>query len=250
MSGDFAHIARCLDLQDQDVVEAVATRDATKALLAHLSTLSAPNTGVAKVLLLFARMATTACDWIEGGLAIDLVGDADVTVIETSTELGGGLRERLFAPPAFKAPLAEFVRAIDRVPHMVAPLVIRSKRARRIRLSVTEAIRRSTVAPPMVEIATNSLFMGVSAPLVPKDAEEIAPALPFPVIEVKGRAEKPGRRALRPSKPPAAPRQTDEAAPLGVVPILESKAPPDNAQLAQRAASEPPLGEIDSGWDD
>jgi hypothetical protein len=86
MPGELAHISRCLDLQEQDIVEAIGARDRTRALLAHLEGLSAPNTGVAKVLLVFARMATTACDWIDGDLTIDLAAQGDATRVDAATE--------------------------------------------------------------------------------------------------------------------------------------------------------------------
>ncbi len=148
MTEEFAHLVRCLDVREKDVGEAVVSRETTKALVSHLAARSAPNTGVAKVLLVFARMATTACDWIDGDLLVELVGDDQVTVIEVLTELGGGLRERLFAPTSFRAPLAEFSRAIERVPHLVAPLAIRSATARRISLSASASVRRTTFPPP------------------------------------------------------------------------------------------------------
>lgn len=167
MTGEFAHLVRCLDVREKDVADAVASRDRTRALLRHLADCSAPNTGVAKVLLVFARMATTACDWIDGDLLVELVGDDALTVVEAHTELGGGMRERLFPPASFRAPLVEFSRAIERVPHLVAPLAIRSASTRRISLSASALVRRTTVPPPPVEIAVDSLFVRAPAPALP-----------------------------------------------------------------------------------
>jgi hypothetical protein len=172
MSGPFAHIALCLDLQERDLAAALRGRDTTKALLAHLAAISAPNTGAAKVLIVFSRMATTACNWVDGDLRIDVVGDADETVIEAATELGGGLRERLFAPMSFRAPIAEFARAIERVPHMIVPLVIRAKSAHRVSLSANEVLRRTTAPPPPIEISGDSLFVRVSPPAVSAETNE------------------------------------------------------------------------------
>lgn len=163
MGGDFTHLARCFDVGEADVAEAVSSRDAARSLLAHLGARSAPNTGVAKVLLVFARMATTACDWLDGDLHIELVGDDENTVVEALTELGGGLRERVFPPTSFHAPLAEFLRAIERVPHLIAPLAIRAKSARRISLAATAIVRRTSIPPPPVEISAESLFVRVPA---------------------------------------------------------------------------------------
>jgi hypothetical protein len=164
MSGDFSHLLRCLDVREKDVAEAVVSRESARALLGRLAACSAPNTGVAKVLLVFARIATTACDWLDGDLVIELVGDDEQTVIEALTELGGDLRERLFGPLSFRAPLSEFGRAIERVPHLVAPLAIRSTTARRLTLSASASVRRTTVPPPPIEIATDSLFVPAPAP--------------------------------------------------------------------------------------
>ncbi len=175
MSVDFGHLARCLDVREADIADAIASRHATKALLAHLAACSAPNTGVAKVLLVFARMATTACDWIDGDLQIELVGDDEVTVVEVMTELGGGLRERLFAPFSFRAPLVEFGRAIERVPHLIAPLAVQARSARRLSLSASATVRRTTVPPPPIEISSESLFVRVPAPAPPGAELDIAP---------------------------------------------------------------------------
>jgi len=172
MSGDLSHIKTCLDLQEQDVVEAVATRETTRTLLSHLSEVSAPNTGVAKVILVFARLATRACDWLDGDLAIELRADGDATTIEVSTDLGGGLRERVFAPLSFKAPLAEFTRAVDRVPHMIAPLSVQPKGARALLLAASQAVRLTSIPPAPIEISADSLFVRPSPAAVPREAND------------------------------------------------------------------------------
>lgn len=206
----FAHIERCLDLQEQDIVEAIASGSSTRALLARLASLSAPNTGCAKVLILFARMATTACAWIDGDLVIELVAQGDTTLIEAATDLGGGLRERALPTVTLRAPLAEFTRAIDRVPHMIAPLSIRAKSAKRIVLNATATVRRTSIPPAPVEISTDSLFIRVPNAGVPKDEDGTASSpAPLPVV-TGGRGE----------------------------------------ASAGRDASEPPASDVDGGWDD
>ena len=82
MSGDHARIARCLDLQEHDIAAAIGAREVTKSLLRRLAEVSAPDSGVAKVLLVYARMATTACDWADGDLCVDLAGEGPVTTVE------------------------------------------------------------------------------------------------------------------------------------------------------------------------
>jgi hypothetical protein len=219
VSSDFAHLARCLDLQEQDVIDSIGTRERTRALLNHLAARSAPNTGVAKVLIVFARMATTACDWLDGDLTIELRSESDGTAIETATELGGGLRERVFAPIAFGAPISEFQRAIDRVPHMIAPLSVRASGPRRVVLTATEAVRQTTIPPP-IEIASESLYVRASGPAPAPGPAPSEEALSLPVVESRGRIE---------------------AAPSVVA---------SNPPVAPQAPSVPPVKDIDSGWDD
>jgi len=180
MTGDYVRIARCLDLQERDIAGAMHARDETKSLLERLAAISAPDSGAAKVLLVYARMATTACDWADGDLCIDLVGDGAVTTVEAFTELGGGLRERLFPPVSFRAPLGEFSRAIHRVPHMIAPLAVRAATEARIKLSATEAVRKTTMPPPPISISNDSLFAHVASPDPSRDAPQPAAPLSEP----------------------------------------------------------------------
>jgi hypothetical protein len=231
MRADLELIARCLELQEAHIAAAIEERASTRALLDRLAEVSTPNSGAAKTLLVYARLATTACDWIDGDLGVDLVDDGGGTLVETSTELGGGLRERLFPPLRFDAPLEEFARAIARVPHMIAPLTMRSSTARRIRLSASEVVRRTTAPPPPMAIAEESLFVllpaAVPRSLEPRvEAEDDAPP-GLPLVE-RG-------RAVVPPPEPATNRPPPPAAP-----------PP--AGLA--SPSEPPINDVDGGWDD
>jgi len=179
----FSHIARCLDLQEKDIVEAIASGDSTRGLLARLASVSAPETGSAKVLLLFARMATTACTWLDGDLVVELVARGDATVVEAATELGGGLRERAAPTLTLRAPLVEFTRAIERVPRMIAPLSIREKGGQRIVLTATAVVRRTSIPPAPFEISSDSLFVRVPTAALPK---EDAPAQSPPSSDVDG----------------------------------------------------------------
>lgn len=196
----FEHLERCLDLQDQDIAEAIASGASTRALLARLASLSAPNTGCAKVLLLFARMATNACTWIDGDLVIELVANGDTTTVEAATDLGGGLRERALPTVTLEAPLTEFARAIDRVPHMIAPLSIRAKSPKRIVLTATATVRRTSIPPEPFEISTDSLFIRVPNAGVPKEEAPAPSPAPLPVV-TGGRSDAPARKNA--SDPPA-----------------------------------------------
>jgi hypothetical protein len=167
MSATWSQVTRCLDLQEADIAEAIRTRQSTQALLAHLAEVSAPDTGAAKVLLVFARMATTACEWLDGGLRVELKPHADGTRVDLATDLGGGLRERVLPPIVLRAPLEEFSRAIDRVPRMVAPLERQGRAGLCLVLTASSLVRSTSAPPPSVEIAPDSLYVRPPAPPAP-----------------------------------------------------------------------------------
>lgn len=241
MQSGLANIPRCLELQERHIAEAIVGREQTKELLTHLASISAPDTGVAKVLLIYARMATTACDWVEGDLSIDLADDGLATVISAFTELGGGLRERLFAPMRFAAPLDEFARAIARVPRMISPLKKRST-ARLIRLSAAEVIRRTTAPPPAVHIAAESLFLHSPAEQ-PRDDALPPPSGPPPLPVVGHTGSRPlpvvgntGSRPVADLAPKVAVRSQPSVPPIG--------------DAVRSQSSLPPIEDVDAGWDD
>jgi len=155
---DLTLLKRCFELTDRQVAAAVESRDSTKKLLDHMAAIAKPNQGAPKVLLIFARMATSACDWLDGDLRIEIAGDGDVSVVEVMTELGGGLRERALPSFAVSVPLKEFVRAIERVPKMITPLRVRMKTEKRVVLVSTLDARGRTLPPPPVEIAEEHLI--------------------------------------------------------------------------------------------
>jgi hypothetical protein len=166
--GSFEHIQRCIALTDADVEEAISSREAAKALLHHMAEVAKPNEGAPKILLIFARMATTACDWLDGELRVELVGDGEISVFESLTELGGGLRERALPSFAVGVPLSEFVRAVERVPRLIEPLHVKTKTERRLVLvsSVERAARSLPPAP--VAIAEEHLIDLPRGPTPPR----------------------------------------------------------------------------------
>jgi hypothetical protein len=175
----FAHIKRCLELADRDIAFAMEDRLVAKALLERLASVSRPGDGGPKLLLVFARMASQACDWIDGELRIEILSDAQVSVVEVLTDMGAGMRERVFPSFRMNVPLEEFARAVERVPHMIEPLTISLKTSRRVVLSASEDVRRSTSPPPMVEIDRESLYdvQSMRAPPVPSIQAPSSPSL-------------------------------------------------------------------------
>ncbi len=165
-----------------------------KALLDQLAQVSRPGDGGPKLLLVFARLASSEIDWIDGALRVEMIGDTDVTVVEVLSELGLGMRERVF--PSFKmsVPLDEFARAVERLPHMVAPLTISSATARRLVLTAT-VDEEEDEAP--VAIADDSLYTrrGPKEKVTAASEPGISP-LPNARPSVKARV---GRKSSRPA---------------------------------------------------
>ena len=146
MSGDWSRVERCIDVRRGDVESAVATREGCASLLAHLAAISRPMNGAPLVLLLFARMATNACTWLEGGLCVNAIAKGETTVFDVLQDLGVGLRERLLPRTTMTAPLSEFDRAVRRIPSMIAPLTLERMEGQRFIFNLGHGIVPET--PP------------------------------------------------------------------------------------------------------
>ncbi len=154
----FEHLQRCGQLGQADLETALESRENCRQLLDRMSAVSAPDTGVAAVLSVFALMASSACDWLDGDLVIELVEENDVTNVRVMTDLGGGMREKVFSPFVLKAPLAEIGKAIEVAPQLVGALTVKRVSWRRIHLDVNAEKRRSTV-PPKIGVSDASMWM-------------------------------------------------------------------------------------------
>jgi len=146
-----------MDLPQREVEESMVWGDDIKELLEHMAAISRPNDGAPRVLIVFAEMATGGCDWLDGELRIELVDADDATVIECMTDLGGGFRERVFPPLVMKASIDEFRRATS-VPEMIAPLVVKTVRDRRIVLVAERVAEMPSMVAPAVQIGKDNLF--------------------------------------------------------------------------------------------
>jgi hypothetical protein len=219
-AGPFDHLVRCFDLGEEDIARAIEDRESTLALLQRLGAISEPNGGAAKCLLVLARMATTACEWLDGGLLIDIRADGAKSRIDLTCDLGGGMRERVFPSLVVNAPLEEFTRAIERVPRMVRPLAIASKGATRIALAAAVEVRKSSLPPPPIHIAEESFYVP-KAPAAPKtrEADTKAPLLPvitpqLPVVDARSSARMKSS-LVQPKRDPRAEPDDEEAIDAG-----------------------------------
>jgi hypothetical protein len=153
-------LSRCIDLNRAHIEAAVQTREDCWALLDHLAYIAEPKTGAPTMLLVFARMATTACVWLDGDLRIELRRDRDSVWIDVLTELGDGKGERVFPVLCVHVPFDEFRGAVQRIPHMVKPLSLLHNTTDRLTLGASAYIRRTSRPTPIVTIADASAFEG------------------------------------------------------------------------------------------
>lgn len=159
MGTTFDHLERCGDLSQEDLETAVESREGCAALLARMSAISAPGTGVPAVLTLCAALASEACGWLDGELVIDLEEGDDTTTMRVLTDLGSGMREKVFRNPfVFRVALSEIESAIERTPGLLGSLAMRRISWKRISLGATEDVRRSTM-PPRIGASDESTWL-------------------------------------------------------------------------------------------
>ncbi len=161
--GSFDHLRRCGDLSTADLTVACQESDTFGELLTRLEQVSAPNTGAASILIVLAALASNACDWVDGDLAVELIEVGDATEVGIMIELGAGMRERLFPPIRLRAPLAEVAGALEVKPDLVGALTIRGRTAKRVTLAASQPQRLSSLPP---RISDDSMFV-VRAPPPP-----------------------------------------------------------------------------------
>lgn len=233
---DFAHIVNCVDLSDADIRAALLSSEDAQALFAHLGKVSAHGKGAAKTLLLLSQMGTNACLWFEGDLVIDIVGDEDACVIEVMSELGVGMRERIFPSVGFHAKLSEFETAFERFPKLVFPLAVAHRNRTRLTLRVAESVRKSTAPPPPIRLSEASML--AAKPVhIPKHTPLPILAV-IPVVDDQA-DERTVERTVERYVDPLDERMTPEP----------PTRPGENLTLAESTRKINELDELDKGWD-
>lgn len=135
MSSEIQH---CRDITDDRINEAIESREDARALFERAAEVAKPREAGARILLLFAKLASPDCDWLEGALRVELTADGDKTVIESLVDIGAGLKERVFPKRTVDVPLTEFLAAIKKFPTAIAPLTAESSHAGRLLLVAGE----------------------------------------------------------------------------------------------------------------
>jgi hypothetical protein len=139
---DFSTITHCKEITDDHIRDALESRESTKALLDRAIEIAKPREAGSRILLVFAKMASPDCDWLEGALRIEMTADGQHTNIESLVDIGAGLKERVFPKMRAAVPLEEFLAAIKKFPQAIAPLTAESPSRDRLRLVAQEAEKR------------------------------------------------------------------------------------------------------------
>ena len=109
-----ARFARVSDLSERDALAALLSRDECAALLARIAAIPSERSATRALLALLGRLATPACTWLEGELAVELFDDDAGTKVRVMSEIGAGLRERVLPAITLAMPLAEVVAAFEK----------------------------------------------------------------------------------------------------------------------------------------
>jgi hypothetical protein len=202
---DFSKLKTCLDVGDELIAQALAAakslsdpspRDKALALLAKMVEIAAPNSGVPRMLVLFAQMARR--DWIEGDLVVRLIGDAELTVVELLSD-DGASRERIAGPLRIDVSLEEFRSAIAPSPAELAPLTPVENAPRRLVLRGTRDYRVHRRKPSISAFALDLANVTGTGPGKKADPPPRTPEKPRRGPPPLPSQNKPGK----PSKPPS-----------------------------------------------
>ncbi len=185
---DFAHLTRASDVTRDDIIAAADSRAGCERFLDRLALIARPNEGAAVVLLVFARMATMASEWLDGDLRISLTAAGHSTVVDVQAALVVDLAERVFPRHTLAVPLVELELAMARTPQMILPLSV-AREPGRVRLAAPRAVRAST-APPSLrrELAANRI---PRAPRLPRFGVAAATVSPTPRARARNESSAP-----------------------------------------------------------
>lgn len=111
-------------LKARDLEAASRSQDRCEELLKRLA--KAPSPGLSpSLLMLFARLASPSCRWLDGDVAVELFAEDERTRVRVLAELGGGQRERVLPPieiPSMQNLVDEVARIAERTPSLLGSL--------------------------------------------------------------------------------------------------------------------------------
>jgi hypothetical protein len=137
MATRYASPARCSELPERDLIAALISRDECALLLARIAAMPSPRATARALFGLLARLATPACTWLEGELAVELFEEEGGTKVRVLSE-SGGFRERVLPIAILAQPLAELTASIANRGELAGLLRIEHVSARCVLLLASE----------------------------------------------------------------------------------------------------------------
>lgn len=166
MDTRYAPVAPCFHLAERDVIAALLSRDECAALLAKITSSKRPLDMLRQLLPFLARLATPACTWLDGELAVELFAEEDGTKIRVMSEIGAGMRERVLPVFTVNATLDQIESAIALRRDVLAVLQMQRVSARCLLLLASEE-ELGTTDVAGLDISETSLSLRIgSAPAV------------------------------------------------------------------------------------
>jgi len=130
MATRYAPLARCSEFPENDVIAALISRDECAALLQRIGANPSARSGARAVLALVGRLATPACTWLEGELAVELFEEEGGMKVRVMSELGAGLRERVLPTITIALSLDDLLVIFERRRYQTALLRLERVSAR------------------------------------------------------------------------------------------------------------------------
>jgi len=122
MATRYAPLARCSEFPEKDIIAALISRDECAGLLQRIAADPSPRSAARALLALVGRLATPACTWLEGELAVELFEEDGGIKVRVMSELGGGLRERVLPAITIGLPLDDLLVIFEKRRYLTALL--------------------------------------------------------------------------------------------------------------------------------
>lgn len=151
------------------MIAALISRDECAGLLKRIGEAPSARSASRALLALVGRLATPACTWLEGELAVELFETDAGLEVRVMSELGAGLRERVLPIVVLGLPLDELLVIFEKRRYLTALLRLErvSSRCALLLASPLEAAPMSTD----FDISETSLSFGGGAGYAADDVD-------------------------------------------------------------------------------
>jgi hypothetical protein len=130
MATRYAPLARTTEFPEKDVIAALLSRDECASLLQRIAGDASARAAARALLALVGRLASPACTWLEGDLAVELFEEDAGMKVRVMSELGAGLRERVLPAVTIALSLDDLLVIFEKRRYLTALLRLERVSAR------------------------------------------------------------------------------------------------------------------------